>query len=348
MKLIIFGGGNLALRVLTLLPAVTALREVLLVTRDAARGEPLTRLFNGCLPVVVRHAVLDLRDARGVAAILGRERPDIVFHAASMLSPWLLPEIDSPLSLALRSAGFGLMLPAQLPLIRQVMRAVSDLGLDCPVVNASYPDATHPVLAAEGLQPTIGVGNAGMLYDTLRGALRSREMNVMPRLFAHHAQVTPFARHTSYAPGEAPWLFLDDQPTSIARFVDGPLPPGRILNALTAAHAVAIISGLLGDGTGLRTSAPGPLGLPGGWPVLVSCGSVVLDLPPNVDIESGLAYQARAAVGDGIAAIEADGTVHFTQAAQASLATHAPSLSEPLSRSGEVRRLAELTERLAA
>lgn len=348
MKLIVFGGGDLALRVLALLPAIAALREVLLVTRTAASGEALARLFGGCLPAIVRHVALDLHDTRGMAGLLSRERPDIIFHAASVLSPWLLSERDLPLSRALQSAGFGLMLPAQLPLIRNVMRAVRDLGLACPVINASYPDATHPVLAAEGLQPTIGVGNAGMLYDTLCGQLRARQSDAQPCLFAHHAQVTPFVRRASYAPGEAPWLFLDGQPASIDHFMVGPLPSGRMLNALTASHAVAITGSLLGERGVLRTSAPGPLGLPGGWPVQVSAGRVQLDLPAGIDMEQGLAYQRRAAVGDGIAAIDTDGVVHFTPAAQASLAGHAPQLAEPLSREGGTARLVALTERLAA
>ncbi|WP_213947481.1 hypothetical protein [Luteibacter sp. dw_328] len=348
MKLIVLGGGDLARRVIALLPVVPALREILLVTRDVERGEPLARLFGGCLPAVVRHVGLDLSDAHGVVALLRRERPDIVFHAASVLSPWLLPAIDSGLSHALRSAGFGLMLPAQLPLIRNVMRAVRDLGLTCPVVNASYPDATHAVLAAEGLQPTIGVGNAGMLHDTLRGELRARRITATIRLFAHHAQVTPFARHEGYTPGESPWLFLDDQTAPIDSFVTGPLPQGSMLNALTAAHAVAIVGALIGDGKVMHTSAPGPLGLPGGWPVSVSSDGVSLDLPPHVDIDAGLAYQTRAAIGDGIASIDADGTVHYTSAAQASLAPHAPRLAESLFSSDEAPRLAELIERLAA
>lgn len=348
MKLIIFGGGDLAQRVLALLPLTPAIQKVVLVTRDATRGEPFARLFNGYLPATVRHVELDLNQISGISEVLRKERPDIIFHAASMLSPWLLSDTSSPLSKALRSAGFGLMLSAQLPLIRHVMRAVMDTGLDCPVVNASYPDVTHPVLAAEGLQPTLGIGNAGMLYDTLCGELRSKGVGDTPRLLAHHAQVTPFSCHSDYAPGEEPWLFLEDRPVSLANFVRGPLPNGRALNILTAAHAVKIIGSLLGKGSPLHTSAPGPLGLPGGWPVRVSAEGVVLDLPKGVDIKEGLAYQTRAAVGDGLAAIDTDGTVHYTSAAQACLASYAPQLAEPLSGHNETRRLAELTRLLTA
>ena len=346
MKLVIFGGGDLAQRVVALLAPVTALREVLIVTRDAARGEPLARLFAGCLPIPVRHIAIE-KAQDGVASILGRERPDMVFHAAAMISPWLLPERETPASLALRAAGFGLMLPAQLPLIRQVMRAVRDLDLTCPVINASYPDLTHPVLAAEGLAPTVGVGNAGMLFDTLTGEMRVGELGGVAQLFAHHAQVTPFARRERYAPGEAPWLFLDGQPSSFDSMIGGPLPAGRLLNALTARHAVAIVAALLG-GPVLRTSAPGPLGLPGGWPVSISLDGVELDLPSAVTVTRAIDYQARAARGDGVAGIDPDGTVHYTEAARAALERIAPDLAQPLRREDVATRLDRLNALVAA
>jgi hypothetical protein len=347
MKLVVFGGGDLSQRTVALLSA-SPVREVVIVTRDAARGEPLARLFAGSLPIPVRHATHDPDDGGSVSTILRRERPDIIFHAASMISPWLLSEMDTPVSRALSAAGFGLMLPAQLPLIRRVMLAVGELDLHCPVVNASYPDATHAVLAAEGLAPTLGVGNAGMLLNTLLGALRARGMAATPQLLAHHAQVTPFARRESYAPGDAPWLFLDGQPSSIDSYIEGPLPGGRPLNALTASHAVEIIAALLGQGAGLRTAAPGALGLQGGWPVRIARGHVDLDLPAAVTLEAGLAYQARAAQGDGIARIDPDGTVHFTDVARARLAGVAPHLAEPLRPDQVDVRLSQLRAQLAA
>jgi hypothetical protein len=347
MKLLIFGGGDLSQRVIALLPLAPGIREVTLVTRDATRGEPLVRLFAGCLPIPVRHVPLDSGTESGVATILRSARPDIVFHAASTISPWLLPDRDTAASRALRAAGFALMLPAQLPLIRQVMCAARELGLGCPVVNASYPDLTHPVLATEGLEPAVGVGNSGMLFNTLLGTLRTRQISATVQLLAHHAQVTPFARRTPYAPGEEPWLFLDGRPARADSFIDGPLPPGRLLNALTARHAIEVIAALAGDGAPLRTSAPGPLGLPGGWPVRIARDGVRLDLPAEVSIAQGLDYQARAAQGDGVERIDPDGTVHFTAGARAALAAVAPDLAEPLRREDMAARLARLNAVIA-
>lgn len=348
MKLMIFGGGDLSQRVLALLQLVPQLSEVVVVTHDRARGNSLARLFRGCIPLGIRAASIENGAKDGLASLLDRECPDIIFQASSMISPWILAERDTSLSRAIGAAGFGLMLPAQIPMIRQVMRTVRQLRLDCPVVNASYPDATHQILASEGLAPTIGVGNAGMLFNVLRRGIRLRRPDSVPQLFAHHAQVTPFVRRESYARDIGPWLFLDGQPSEVDEFIDGPLPSGRLLNALTASHTIEILAALLSDGQILRTSAPGPCGLPGGWPVRVSSAGVELDLPSGVTVEQGLQYQAHAAAGDGIARVDADGTVHYTKTAQDGLASIAPRLVEPLGRDDVIARLTELRSRLAA
>jgi hypothetical protein len=90
-----------------------------------------------------------------------------------------------------------------------------------------------------------------------------------------------------------------------------------------------ILRALLG-GPELRTSAPGPNGLPGGYPVRVSASGVELDLPATVDLEEALAYQWESARMDGVERLDADGTVHFTAAARRTLEPFAPGLTEPL------------------
>jgi hypothetical protein len=348
MKLVVFGGGDLAQRILALLPTVSTVEEVLIVTGEIGNAAELARLYNACLTARVRGRAVAWSRPAEIVTLLAHERPDIVFHASAFVSPWLLEERDTPASRALSQAGFGIMLPAQLPKIRAVMMAVRELGLSCPVINASYPDVTHAVLATEGLAPVIGVGNAGMILLSILDGLQEQGRTSKPHLLAHHGQVTPFARGEDYAPGEAPWLFLDGAPASIAGLEPGLLPRGRPLNALTASHAVTILKALLGQGGVLHTSVPGPMGLPGGWPVRISREGVELDLPARVSIEEATAYQHRAAVADGISGIDADGTVFFTEATRAALAPVAPDLAEPLRRENMTARLALLMATVAA
>lgn len=330
MKLLIFGGGDLTQRTVPLVAQLSCFREIVICTRERARGEPLARLFDGGLSTRVRHAEADYASTGALTVLLRAERPDLIFHAASMISPWPLPGRNTLAVRALASAGFGLMLPVQLVFIRSVMRAVRELGLMCPVVNASYPDATHAVLAAEGLAPTVGVGNAGMLFNLVSNALSRAGAGGHSRLFAHHAQITPFVRDGAYAPGVEPWLHRPEGPVSLNSIVSGPLPTGQVLNTLTAQHAVQIIAALAADTAVLTTSVPGPLGEQGGWPVQISTTGVALDLPPDVSLERGRDYQVLAARGDGIAVIYPDGTVDYTDAARRAMAAVAPRLAEPL------------------
>lgn len=103
----------------------------------------------------------------------------------------------------------------------------------------------------------------------------------------------------------------------VAFLFDGPpIALDRELNALSAAHALAIIEAMLPGGAPLATAAPGPLSLPGGWPVRIDNGVIALDLPHALSQAEGIAFQRRCARADGIDHIAGDGTVHFTDEAK--------------------------------
>ena len=92
----------------------------------------------------------------------------------------------------------------------------------------------------------------------------------------------------------------------------------------------------------LRWSTPSPFGLPGGFPVRIDAAKIELDLPPDVDLDEATAFCQRIAHGDGVDHVDADGTVHFTEAAQAAMAEVAPDLTEPLPiDDGEIARRAK-------
>jgi hypothetical protein len=96
------------------------------------------------------------------------------------------------------------------------------------------------------------------------------------------------------------------------------------------------------------TSAPGPLGLPGGWPVRIEAGRIALDLPAGVTVGDMLPCQHAWARADGIEAIAADGTVHFTEHLRATLPPPWRSLAEPLAPDEAQARHAQLVAMLAA
>ena len=262
----------------------------------------------------------------------------------------LVPSRTDPVAAALQRAGFALQLPAQLPLVRKLARAVATAGITAPVVNCSYPDMTHPILACEGLAPTVGIGNAGMIAARVGAALRSQgRTGDLVRVLAHHAHVTAVVLSRPPEDPEArPRVFLGEEGERADElaYAEPPLASEPGLNALPAASGLPLLRALLG-GPPVRTSAPGPAGLPGGYPVRVTGKGVELDLPPGVDLEEAAAVQHRSARLDGVAALKPDGTVLFTDEAREALAPFDPVLADPLApgdAEGRFRRLVKLLQ----
>ena len=93
-----------------------------------------------------------------------------------------------------------------------------------------------------------------------------------------------------------------------------PLPAGTGSHQLTAATVAALVDALIGERP-RHLHVPSPHGLPGGYPTVVSSGGIQIDLPSGVGLSEAVAVNERAAVFDGIAGVDADGTLHYTQSA---------------------------------
>lgn len=347
-RVLLVGLGDLGWRLALGLAGRREVGELVLAGRNDETGQPLAALAAACGSTRVRFVETDAEDPARLEALLRHERPDMVVNCASSISPWLVLGRDDPRSAALLAAGFAVQLPAQLLLLWNLMTAVREVGLDAPVVNASFPDLTHPVLAARGLAPTVGIGNAGMIRARVAALLRAnrREQEIEGlRVLAHHAQLMPVVRAQAPAQGVTrPRIYLgeDGRREDDLAYAGPPLPARRELNALPAASGLPALVALLDPTQRLRTSLPGPSGLPGGYPVVIADGLVELDLPPGLDLDEAQDFQRKSARADGVERIDEDGTVHFTDTARAALEPFDPALVEPL----DPTRLGERLERL--
>jgi hypothetical protein len=345
-RVLVLGLGDLGRRLALGLAVAPEVGTLILAARDRPEARSFAALASCCGPSIVRFVAVDVSRPGEVAALLRRETPDAVVNAASALSPWHVSgRADRPAQ-ALRDAGFGVQLPAQLSVLAAVMRGVREAAVSMPVVNASYPDLTHPVLAAHGLAPTIGFGNAAMIQSRVEARLRDRGAAApLVRVLAHHAHVTPVMRGAEMPGGSRrPRIFLGEEGTpadELAWWGDA-LPADSTLNALSAATGVALIRALTNADEALRISAPGPFGLPGGFPVKVTRRRIELDLPRSIRLEEAIAFQWESARMDGVSGVDADGTVHFTTAAREALARADPGLAEPLTLLDVDARLARL------
>jgi hypothetical protein len=355
-NVVLIGVGDMGERLAVGLAASGRVRTMALVdVPGSGLGDKAAAIANS-YDCAISAVELDARDQLEVERLLRSTSPELVVQAASLQSPWALVERHDPPARTFRSAGIGIRLPLQLPCLLSVMRAVREVGYTGPVANLSLPDLTHPILAAHGLAPTIGLGNVAMLLLRVRAALRGRQPHgelPLVRVVGQHFQVYgALQAERPDDPADWPRVYLGEEGERADQlaYAAAPIAPGVRYNVITAAAALPVLLALLPEAEPLRWSTPSPAGLLGGYPVKIVDGRVGMDLPAGVELEDSAAYCARIGRRDGVERVDVDGTVHFTDGARSLLAHVAPELAEPLPLDDGViaRRATQIIELLAA
>ena len=336
---LLVGSGDVGLKIADGLLRQGGVERLTLSDINAKRVAQDLAMLDCCHEAFISFEQINALDARELEKLLRKVRPDLIIQAASLISPWSIIGRDHPTAKALNAAGIGIQLPAQLPIVMNVMHVVRDLGWMIPVANVSMPDFIHPILATRGLEPTIGLGNVSILHLRTMAALKQRRESVktdsesLIRVIGHHKQVYDVMQATP--PDDTQnrvWVYVGEngQRDDGLAYMGTPFPPGPIYNVITAASALPVIGALLPNAEPRRFSAPGPEGLPGGYPVRIDQGTVTLDLPTGVELIDARAFNQRMGVLDGVAEIDPDGIVHFTQAAAVAVRKIDPRLAETL------------------
>lgn len=339
----VVGGGSLA-RALCYSLAVAAVPppdRVTVLTRAGRAAQEICSIANARAaasgsPTRFTAEPVDAADEPALTGILRRLRPRIVLNCASTQSPWEADRAPSAWTELLSAGGFGIGLPLHAVLARSVARAIRRSGVPALFVNASYPDAVNPLLAAEGLPVFCGVGNVATLAASLRAGLRPGP-GVRLRVLAHHAHL-----HAPDDPADEVRVWLDDRPVPhVGELLAAHRGCGREeLNAVTG-HTAAVLAACLATGQEVYADVPGPLGLPGGYPVRIGDARIALDLPPGLSLAEAVAWQTRMADHDGVTVLPC-GEVRFGTRAHRALAAHLPDVS----RTQHAGRMGSLTRRL--
>lgn len=329
--ILIVGQGVLASAVLDFLAQSDERDRIVIAARDP---EKLNRRVNlarytalnlGRDPVI-EPCAMDLMDGERSAALIASVAPDIIFNATTLHSWWVITQLPTTAFQRLDRARGGVWTPMHLVLIRRLMQAVRAADFKGVVVNASYPDVTHAALAAEGLSPLVGIGNVANAVPGLRLAaahlLQANLAEVDVRFFAHHflSYRMPSSGTTDGAPyhltvyrrGKEVALDEGDH-REIFSLVAGRFRrvKGLAGQSVTASSATAVLRALAHPRDRV-VHAPGPLGLVGGYPVRFGNEGIAVDLPTGLSLDAAIEINRRCQAYDGIADIDASGTVHFT------------------------------------
>ncbi|MER8766953.1 hypothetical protein [Mesorhizobium sp. M0968] len=269
---------------------------------------------------------MDLMNIEATAERLATLHPKIIFNATTLHSWWTIRQLPPDAYHQIDRARGGVWTPMHLVLVRRLMKAVREAGLESVVVNASYSDVTNAALAAEGLAPAIGIGNVANAVPGIRLAaahLLGCDLKAVDvRFFAQHyvSYRMPNTGTTDGAPYHLT-IYREGQRTQpeeldhdeIFANVAGQFRRAGDLTgqSVTAASATAVVRALA-DRVERVVHAPGPLGLVGGYPVRITPAGISIDLPEGLALDEAVEINKGCQKFDGIEAIENDGTVRFT------------------------------------
>ncbi|HWM03116.1 MAG TPA: hypothetical protein VNP92_12365 [Actinophytocola sp.] len=332
-RIAVLGTGSLARAVCYSLAAVCrAPVDVVVVGRSEERSRQVAYVA-GTRAVSGANADIGFRPATDLEAAL--RDVDGVLVCASSQSPWERLSAPSEWTALVGRAGYGITMPFQTELVLRAGRLLADRSPRPWLLNGCFPDAVNPLLAALGVPVLAGIGNIALLAASAQAALGLPDQRRL-KMLGHHVHL--------HAPADGEddvRVWLDEQASpapgdllALQRATDR-----TELNHVTGHDAALLLTALL-SGTPTDTHLPGPLGLPGGYPVHLRGTDLTLRLPTGVGHADAVALNQRWAAADGVVVDE--GRVRFGPRAAAELARLAPDLADGFAVGDLISATAEL------
>jgi hypothetical protein len=270
---------------------------------------------------------LDAANVGQTAELIYKVQPSVIVNGMTLKSWWwVISQLSVDTFKQIDEANLGPWFPMHFPPAYRLMRAVKQSGVQAKVINCAFPDVVNAALAKIGLAPTVGIGNVDIVVGALR-VVAAKTFNVSLRSVAVFLAC---AHYTSYNltrfgnSGGSPLylkVIIDDKDITpelnIEQFLQnmtslGRRPGGTKSHAVVASSVCKIVRGMLFD-TKEIGHAPGPNGLPGGYPIKINADGVEIFLPEGLSLETAVQINEEGNRLDGIETIQADGTVVVTE-----------------------------------
>ena len=314
--ILITGSGAFAARILFDLAATAqtptriavagrnAQRLAWLETASRARAHMFAR------PITIDAHVADLNSPDKVAGLLSNLRPSVILQAASVQPGSVISGQGNAWSKLVAAGGLSASAVFQAMLSARVARASVEALPGVHFINACFPDVANSLIAAMGLPITCGIGNIQILAHAFGGALphaQSRELKVL----AHYQNLAAWRRLPADRQGAGARVWLDDVEVSdvYSTFRGVQLTPEPVIDISGAAAAPLLLA--LAHRREWNGHAPGPEGLPGGYPVRVTAGHMTLDLPAGMTREAAIRWNVAHEDADGLV-VDPQGRAHYS------------------------------------
>jgi hypothetical protein len=281
----------------------------------------------------------DVNDTDRTAELIKKYSPDVIYSGLTLCG-WIplrvIPEAVGPKY----DKATVILASINVPLLHKLMQALKKSGVNAQVVNNAYPDIVNPILCKSGFPVLVGGGNLDIIVGDIR-----RKISVTENVPIREVTIYLIAEHCINALGTrtgAPYFFkvmVGDRNITSKVDVDSLISDGGVLKSpigqeswlshpAIAASAVRNIMAMIND-TNEFAHAPGPNGLPGGYPIRINAKGVEIVLPEEITMEQAIKINSDGMKCEGAEEIKDDGTLVFTdEAAQICKETYGLGLKE--------------------
>ena len=331
LDIIVFGTGSFAARIVFDL-AATATRPVAvgIAGRNAERLSWLKIAGNARATVFGRPARfmscrIDLSSVEPIVELIAQHRPAVIVQAASSQPSSVISTSGDAWSKLVAEGGLSATAIFQAQLSARVARALGAARHECHFINCCFPDVVNPLLTAARLPVACGVGNIAILSNAFAGELERPAPGEL-KVLAHYQAVTTFRKPPEARRGPWPRVWIEEQEVAdVQRVFAGVKITAEPAIEISGASGVPLMLAMAA-GSDWIGHVPGPLGLPGGYPVAFRAGTLDLDLPPALRRADAVAWNARFEEENGLVVNE-HGEVHYTGVLRDRLAEASPELA---------------------
>ncbi|HEV7256988.1 MAG TPA: hypothetical protein VGN82_04330 [Bosea sp. (in: a-proteobacteria)] len=253
---------------------------------------------------------VDLLEPGASDAMLAATGPKVVAQAASIQTSQVIAQSGNAWTRLVAEGGLSATAVFQALLSARVAAANTRRGSPAILVNCGFPDVVNGIIIALGHKVASGMGNVAILSNVFGGSA-STPPGAEVKVLAHYQNLAEWRKKPQERQGRAPRVWIDGKEVAdvFGTFSDIQLTPEPVIEISGASGVPMLLAMALGrEWSG---HVPGPNGLPGGYPVRLAGGELTLDLPPGVDREEAVAWNASFEAENGMV-VAPDGRISFT------------------------------------
>lgn len=233
---------------------------------------------------------IDLLEPSASAGLLRQYAPKLVVQAASIQTSTVISDKGSRWTDLVAKGGLSATAVFQAVISARMAAAISEIAPDTKLINCSFPDVVNSMIVGLGHRVLCGTGNVAILSNIFAGA-RDALPDGKLRVLAHYQCLAPWRLPSSERSGlPSPRVFIGDDEIQdpFEAFASCKLTPEPAIE-ISGASGVTLICALVA-GKQWEGHVPGPNGLPGGYPVRLESGELMLDLPQGLSEQDAIAW----------------------------------------------------------